>query len=314
MQTDFPFKAPAKNNSHTCFYAEPSFQNCTCHNHSTLQLQPLLLEMEVHTSAYYLCVVPPCQHKLGACWRQMGCETGGVWEDYSPSQSGFHYQGLRHPFLWPRLSATHSCLKCSITINTSCYFSSQLIQVIFSCSSQWRWVSWKLYWSCLFPGPIWSINIWIFCVCVCVPGWGGAGSATATQKVSAQRPVLPDIWSGCVHGRSGPGLHLRLPLLLYTSCKTCFNSTLYCMCLNTVFMFFRFCVLMWMLICVCVFVCLCRSRRRTCSTAGCCMKTRCMPRCVGVRSWRKMSASTWPTTMRRSLCPCLTLEAATPPI
>lgn len=55
-----------------------------------------------------------------------------------------------------------------------------------------------------------------------------------------------------------------------------------------------------------------RFQRRTCSTAGFFMKTPCMPRCVDVRSWRKMLASTWLTTMRRSLFPYLTLEAATP--
>lgn len=63
---------------------------------------------------------PPCQCRFGACWRQMDCETVGVWEDYSPSQSGFHPL-----FLAPPLLGCRRFLR-------GCYVSSRLNQVISS--------------------------------------------------------------------------------------------------------------------------------------------------------------------------------------
>lgn len=134
------------------------------------------------------------------------------------------------------------------------------------------------------------------------PGWGWAGAAAAPQKVAPQRALLPDIWPGGLHGRSGSGLHLCVSLLLYTSCKILLQF-LQDRLVN------RFTDVN---VNLCVCVCAHRCQRRTCFTAGFFLKTPSMPPSVDARSWRKMSASTFLTIMRRSLCPCLTLEGVTP--
>lgn len=74
-------------------------------------------------------VVPLCQHRLGAWRRQMGCETEGVWEDYSSSHTIFHFHmSVSASSCWAlysyhvllKMQLCHSCSVGSIWSICSC--------------------------------------------------------------------------------------------------------------------------------------------------------------------------------------------------
>lgn len=46
---------------------------------------------------------------------------------------------------------------------------------------------------------------------------GAAGSSCQIQEAFSSWPVLPHLWSGGLHVRTGAGLYLRLSILLHTS-------------------------------------------------------------------------------------------------
>lgn len=57
---------------------------------------------------------------------------------------------------------------------------------------------------------------------------GAAGSSCQAQKAFSNWSLLPHLWPGDLHVRTGVGLYLRLSLLLYTSGQFSF-SLLFCL-------------------------------------------------------------------------------------